>query len=137
MARVLSSDYLLEDVTMTEKKKLVVVVTAGLENERLAVAWTIANGAISTGLDVTMFLTSSAIDCVRKGAAEKVRLNPLDPPLGDMIRNLTSRGGRILVCPPCAEVRGYTADSLLEGIVITGSGAIHELLKQGAATLCF
>lgn len=122
---------------MTEKKKLVVVVTAGLESERLAVAWTIANGAISTGLDVTMFLTSSAIDCVRKGAADKVRLNPLDPPLGEMIRNLTSRGGRILVCPPCAEVRGYEASALLDGVTITGSGAIHELLKQGAASLCF
>lgn len=54
-----------------------------------------------------------------------------------MIKNLTSRGGRILVCPPCANVRGYTKDDLLDGVVVTGSGAIHELIKGGAATLCF
>jgi predicted peroxiredoxin len=120
-----------------EKRQLVVVIACGLEDERMSVAWSISNGAISTGLDVTVFLTSSAVDCVRKGAADKVHLNPLDPTVGEMIKNVTSRGGRILVCPPCAKVRGYTEDDLLPGVVITGSGAIHELIKKGAATLSF
>ena len=103
----------------------------------MSVAWSVSNGAISTGLEVTIFLTSSAVDCVRKGAADRVHLNPLDPTIGEMIRNVTSRGGRILVCPPCAKVRGYTEEDLLDGVVITGSGAMHELIKAGAATLCF
>jgi len=123
---------------VTENKKhLVVVITCGLEDEKMSVAWSVSNGAISTGLDVTVFLTSSAVDCVRKGAADRVHLNPLDPTVGDMIKNVTSRGGRILVCPPCAKVRGYTETDLLDGVIITGSGAIHELIKQGAATLSF
>ncbi|MEE8578098.1 MAG: DsrE family protein [candidate division Zixibacteria bacterium] len=122
---------------MSEKKKLVVVIACGLEDEKMSVAWSISNGAISTGLEVTVFLTSSAIDCVRKNAAEKVHLNPFDPTVGEMIKNLTSRGGKILVCPPCAEVRGYSEEDLLDGVVITGSGAIHELIKDGAATLSF
>lgn len=117
--------------------QLVVVIACGLEDEKMSVAWSISNGAISSGLEVTIFLTSSAVDCVRKGAADKVQLNPLDPPVGEMIQNLTSRGGRILVCPPCAKVRGYTEDDLLPGVVITGSGAIHELIKKGAGTLSF
>jgi len=119
------------------KKQLVVVIACGLEDERMSVAWSVSNGAISTGLDVTVFLTSSAVDCVRKGAADRVHLNPLDPTVGDMIKNVTSRGGRILVCPPCAKVRGYEEEDLLDGVVITGSGAIHQLIKDGAATLCF
>jgi len=122
---------------MTQKKHLVFVIACGLEDEKMSVAWSISNGAISSGLEVTVFLTSSAVDCVRKGAADKVRLNPLDPTVGDMIKNLTSRGGRILVCPPCAQVRGYTEADLLDGVVITGSGAIHSLIKEGAATLSF
>jgi hypothetical protein len=65
---------------MSEKKKqLVVVIACGLEDEKMSVAWSIANGGISTGLEVTVFLTSSAVDCVRKGAADRVHLNPLDP----------------------------------------------------------
>lgn len=120
-----------------DKKKLVVLIACGLEDERMSVAWSIANGGIKSGLDVTIFLTSSAVDCVRKGAADQVHLNPLDPTVGEMIQNLRSQGGSIFVCPPCAKVRGYTEKDLLDGVVVTGSGAIHELIKQGAATLSF
>jgi len=118
-------------------KQLVVVITCGLDDERMSVAWSISNGAISSGLDATVFLASSAVDCVRKGAADKVHLNPLDPPLGEMIQNFTSRGGKILACPPCSFVRGYSEEDLLDGVVLTGSGAIHALIKEGAATLSF
>ncbi len=82
-------------------------------------------------------LTSSAIDWVRKGGADHVHLNPFDPPIKDMIQKMIDAGSTILVCPPCAKVRGYEQDDLLDGVIITGSGAMHELIKQGAATLCF
>jgi len=122
---------------VSEKKKLVVVVTNGLDDERASVAWSVANGGINSGLDVSMFLTSSGVDWVRKGAAEAAHLNPFDPPMKDMIQKVIDSGGSIMVCPPCAKVRGYTENDLLDGVVITGSGAMHELIKQGAATLTF
>ena len=122
---------------MSEKKKLVIVVTVGLDDERCSVAWSVANGGLSSGLEVTMFLTSSAVDCVRKGAADLVHLNAVDPPLKEMMDNAISRGARILACPPCAKVRGYEQEDLLDGVILTGSGAMHELIKEGAATLCF
>lgn len=122
---------------MSEKRDLVILIACGLEDERMSVAWSVANGGINSGLNVTIFLTSSAVDCVRKGAADKVHLNPLDPTLGEMIDGVTSRGGKILVCPPCVNVRGYSEEDLLDGVVITGSGAMHELIKHGAATLSF
>jgi len=122
---------------MAEKKKLVIVITHGLDDERASVAWSIANGGINSGLDVTVFLTSAAVDWVRKGAADLVHLNPMDPPMKEMIQKVRDSGCTILVCPPCAKVRGYSQNDLLEGVIITGSGAMHELIKQGAATLSF
>ena len=122
---------------MEEKKKLVIVITHGFDDERASVAWSIANGGIKSGLDVSIFLTSSAVDWVRKGAAKAAHLNPLDPPMDEMIQNVIKNGCTIMVCPPCAKVRGYSEEDLLEGVVITGSGAMHELIKQGAATLSF
>ncbi len=53
---------------METSKKLVVVISHGLDNERSSVAWSIANGGINNGLDVSIFLVSSGIDWVRKGA---------------------------------------------------------------------
>ena len=74
---------------------------------------------------------------MRKGAAEVARLNPLDPPIGEMIGNLVSHGSRILVCPPCAKVRGYSEEDLVDGVTIAGAPAMLEVVKQGAATLSF
>ena len=122
---------------MEEKKKLVIVVTRGFDDERSSVAWSIANGGINTGLDVTMFLVSSGVDWVRKGAAEGAHLNPFDPPMSEMIQKVIDAGCKILVCPPCAKSRGYSEKDLIDGVIITGSGAMHELIKQGAATLSF
>jgi predicted peroxiredoxin len=122
---------------MSEKKKLVVLITRGLDDERSSVAWSIANGGINSGLDVTIFLTSSGIDWVRKGAADNVHLNPFDPPMKEMIDNVFQNGCKVLVCPPCAAVRNYKQEDLMEAVIITGSGAMHEEIKNGAATLCF
>jgi len=122
---------------MAEKKKLVILITRGLDDERSSVAWSIANGGIKSGLEVTVFLASAGVDWVRKGAADAAHLNPLDPPLKEMIMNVMASGSTIMVCPPCAEVRGYTQKDLIDGVVITGSLAMHEIIKQGAATLSF
>lgn len=122
---------------MAENNKLVVVITRGFDDERSSVAWSIANGGIKSDLEVTVFLVSSGVDWVRKGAADAAQLNPLDPPIKEMIKNVMASGSAIMVCPPCAQVRGYTEKDFLEGVVISGSGAMHELIKQGAVTLSF
>jgi len=122
---------------MADKQKIVIVISRGFDDERSSVAWSIANTSVASDLEVTVFLVAAGVDWVRKGAAEVARLNPLDPPMKDMIRNVMSSGGKILVCPPCAKVRGYTEDDLVEGVVIAGAPAMLEVVKQGASTLSF
>jgi len=122
---------------MTEKKKLVVIVTNGFNDERSSVAWSVANGGIGCDYEVTMFLVSSGVDWVRKGATTHARLNPLDPPIRDMVQTVIDAGGKILVCPPCAGVRGYTQDDLIDGVTLAGSASMLEVVKQGAATVTF
>ncbi|MGD8572092.1 MAG: DsrE family protein [Gammaproteobacteria bacterium] len=122
---------------MSEDKKLVVVVTHGFDNERSSVAWSVANGGIASGYEVTMFLVASGVDWVRKGATEHARLNPLDPPIGEFIQNVIEAGSTIMVCPPCAKVRGYQQEDFIDGVVLAGSTAMLEVVSQGAATLSF
>lgn len=87
------------NVTHKAKRKLVVVISRGLDDERASVAWSIANGGIKSGLDVSVFLVSSGVDWVRKGAADRARLNPLDPSVGTMIQSVVENGSAIGVCP--------------------------------------
>lgn len=122
---------------MSESKKLVVVVTRGCDDERSSVAWSVANGGIASGMEVHMFLVSAGVDWVRRGAAEHARLNPLDPPVKEMIQRVMDSGGRIMVCPPCAQVRGYEVENLLDGVELAGSVSMHTLILEGAATLSF
>lgn len=122
---------------MEETKKLVILITRGLDDERSSVAWSIANAGIASDLEVTVFLAASGVDWVRKGAADVAHLNPLDPTLKDMIGNLMSNGGNVLVCPPCAKVRGYSKNDLIDGVTVAGAPAMLEVVKQGAATLSF
>jgi len=122
---------------MSDKQKMVVIVTNGFNDERSSVAWSVANGGVGMGFEVTMFLVSSGVDWVRKGAAEVARPNPLDPPIRDMIRTVVENGGEILVCPPCAGVRGYDQDDLMDGVTLAGSASMLAVAKQGAVTLSF
>jgi predicted peroxiredoxin len=119
------------------QKKLVILITRGLDDERSSVAWSIANAGIASGLEVMVFLAASGVDWVRRGAAAVARLNPLDPTMKEMIENLLATGGRILVCPPCAKVRGYAEQDIIDGVTIAGAPGVLEMIKQDAAALCF
>jgi predicted peroxiredoxin len=46
-------------------------------------------------------------------------------------------GGQILVCPPCAKVRGYEDEDLIEGAQLAGSVAMLGVVSEGASTLTF
>ena len=116
--------------------KLVILVTRGIDSEMSSVAFTIANGAITAGLKVFVFLTSTAIDLVRKGGQRLTQVAPLEP-LGRLIEDFQKRGGVIWACPPCVQSRGYQQADLLDGVVIVGASAMHGEIKQGAATLSF
>jgi predicted peroxiredoxin len=122
---------------MEEKKKLVIVITRGVDDERSSVACSIANAGLASDFDVTVFLAASRVDWVRKGAADVAHLNPVDPPFKELIGNLMSNGGSIMVCPPCAKVRGYSKEDLIAGVTVAGAPAMLEIVKQGAATLSF
>lgn len=122
---------------MAEQKKLVVVISRGFDDERASVAWSIANGGIKSGLDVTIFLVSSGVDWARKGGGQGAHLNPFDPSMDEMIQTVMANGCTVMVCPPCGKARGLTEDDLMDGVIVTGSGAMHELIKEGAATLSF
>jgi predicted peroxiredoxin len=119
-----------------EARNLVVVVTHGIEHELSSAALTIACGGMTAGLKVSIFLTSSGVDIVRRRAADTTHVKPLDP-LADLIRDFLRRGGEIWACTPCVKSRGYGEGDLLEGVEIAGASKVHELLKTGAATLSF
>jgi predicted peroxiredoxin len=119
-----------------EPRDLVVMITHGIDDELSSVAFTIANGGMTAGLKVSVFLTSAGVDLARKRAIDTTQVEPLES-LKGLVEDFLARGGNLWACTPCAKARGYTEDDLIEGTVITGAGPMHELIKAGAATLTF
>ena len=117
-------------------RNLVVVITHGIDHELSSAGLTIALGGMTAGLKVSIFLTSSGVDIVRRRAADTTHVEPLEP-LSDMLTDFVRRGGNLWACTPCVKSRGYTADDLIDGVIITGASVMHELIVDGAATLSF
>ncbi len=119
-----------------ETTDLIIVMTKGIYDEVSSVGLTIANGALTSGKTVGLFLTSSAIDLVRKNGIEHTHVAPMDS-LKSLLEDFMARGGDVWACPPCTTARGYDQDSLVEGVVIHGASVIMERIAKGAATLSF
>ncbi|MHB0954241.1 MAG: DsrE family protein [Allorhizobium sp.] len=119
-----------------ETEKLVILMTRGIDSELSSVAFTLANGAITSGMRVFVFLTSAAVDLVRRKGHDMTHVPPLDP-LAQLIADFQNRGGTIWACPPCVTARGYGAGDLIEGVEIKGASAMFEQVRAGAATLSF
>ena len=117
-------------------RELVMVVTHGIDHELSSVALTIANGGLTAGLKVSIFLSSAGVDLARKGAIDMTEVRPLET-LGALVNDFLARGGTLWACTPCVKSRGYTEEDMIEGTVITGASPMHELIKEGAATLSF
>jgi len=117
-------------------RELVVLVTRGTDHELSSVAFTVACGAITSGMKVYAFLVSSGVDLVRRKAVDVTHVPPLDP-LKSLIDDFLKRGGTIWACPPCAKARSYTQEDLIDGVTMQGASAMHERLKAGAASLSF
>lgn len=83
--------------------KVVVLLTKGIDSEFSSVAFTIANGALTAGMTASVFLTSAAIDQVRKGGQKMTQLAPLES-LAELIEDFQARGGAIWACPPTSSL---------------------------------
>ena len=121
---------------MSTQQTLVVLITHGIDHELSSVALTIANGGMTAGLKVSIFLTSAGVDIARKRAADTTHVHPLEP-LAAMMQDFLKRGGTLWACTPCVKSRGYAQEDLVPGTVITGASPMHELIQAGAATLSF
>src|SRR6476660_10327138 len=96
-------------------RELVVLMTHGADHELSSVAFTIANGAMAAGLKVSVFLTSAAVDLVRKKNIDS------SVPLAALVADFLKRGGRLWACTPCVKARGYEQSDMIDGGEITGA----------------
>ncbi len=117
-------------------RSMVIMISHGIEDERSTIGLTIANGSITSGLNVAIFLTSNGVDLARKAAADTTHVHPFEP-LQSLLHDFLERGGMLWACAPCCKSRGYQQENLIDGSVITGASPMLAEIQGGAATLSF
>ena len=114
---------------------MVITITHGIEHELSLLGFTLANGGMTAGLKVSVFLMSNGVDLVRKRAADMTHAHPCEP-LAALIKDFLAQGGTIWARTLCVNARGYQQEDFLDGVIISGASVVHNLLKEGATLSC-
>lgn len=109
--------------------ELLVVGTCGMEDmNRATLAFLTAKAAKENKDDPTIFLAGEAVIFAKKGIAEQEALQGAGlAPFADVFEICQILKIPILVCKPCAEVRGIKEEDLVEGAKYSG---IYDLAKM-------
>jgi predicted peroxiredoxin len=117
------------------KQKLVVLIAHDANDDRSSVGFTIANAALSSGLEVAVFLTSNGVEISRDGSCDFTQVQPFKR-LDELIETFIQNGGLVWSCAPCFNHRGLRPEHTYQKMVVTGAGPLIEWVKAGASTLC-
>jgi predicted peroxiredoxin len=118
-------------------RKLLVKVTAGTDApERCAQAFTVAALAVTSGADVSLWLTGESAWFALPGRAADFVL-PHSAPLPDLLEVVLT-GGRLTLCTQCAARRGIQPTDVLPGITIAGAQVfVEEALTDDVQALIY
>lgn len=119
-----------------EKKKLVITIANGGNNELSTVGMTVANAAMSKGMDVAVFLTANGVELSIDGATDLTHVAPFKR-LEELIDAFLDAGGTMWACTPCFKHRGLKEEETHEKAIVTGAGPMLEWVASGASTLTF
>ena len=121
---------------MSNTKKLIVTLSVNSNDDVSTVAFTVANAAITKGMEVGIFLTSDAVELSREGACEFTHVLPFKK-LNELIESFTTNGGTLWVCSPCFNNHGLNPDGTVKGSIVVGAGPMLDWVIEGAQTLSF
>ena len=112
-----------------EGKKILVIQTHGVETPRRTYSPLFyAMAAAAMEMDVLVWFTMDGTSQLKKGAAEKVQLDPTsDVTLKTMLEQTMEAEVKLRVCQQSMALFDMTKEDLIEGVEILGATSIIDL----------
>jgi len=101
------------------------------------VAFVIANAALGSDKETTVFLSTDGVWAAVKGEAEKINEGAPFAPLKELIDKFLTNGGKIMVCAPCLKKRSISEDQLIAGATPVGGATLVEILCSGTPCVTY
>ena len=109
-------------------------LSTGSENpDKATVAFVVANAALASGKDVLVFLTVEAVRLGFVDGAKGIHAAGFAP-LEELLLTFGNGGGKVLVCTPCAKIRGLDESPLTVGGVLGGGAGLVDFMTSGEST---
>lgn len=113
------------------KPPVLVNMTSGLDDlHAISMGLGIARNAAEAGHDVLVFLNVHTPVIAAVDFDESLQYGGY-PPIKTMLANVLEAGAQVFVCDHCAEMCGVSSDSLIDGVTVSGHGAILDALTAG------
>ena len=111
----------------TDNDNYLFTITTFTNNDadRVATPPVLANSALANGKDVLIWLTMDGVELVKKGAAETLIPKSLAP-VSELLDNHIDNGGRIGICPPCAQTHGVSDENIIDSAELMGAVAMLD-----------
>ncbi len=93
--------------------------------DRIAVPLVLANAALAMGQDALLWLTLDGVKVARQGAMDTL-ISPSFSAINDLLTQFIEAGGKIGICPACANTHGVTKENVIENADWMGAAAVQE-----------
>ena len=120
-----------------DSSKVLINLSSGLEDqERVTVAFLVANAALEAGKTVGIWLTKEAVRLAVSGHAQGVACDGC-PPLSRLFEQFASGGGELLPCPVCVNARKIDAENFVAHAKLTGATPLWQWIGDGATVFSY
>ncbi len=115
--------------------RFVVTITHAADDpDKATVGMVIANAAVASGKEVLVFLSNEGVRLAASGFAAEIHQEGFAT-MTELLANFAAGGGTLLVCTPCAKVRGLDTQPMVEGAKLGGgAGLVEFMTAQGAVS---
>jgi predicted peroxiredoxin len=122
-----------------EGKKVLVIQTHGIDTPRRTYSPLFyAMAAASMDMDVLVWFTMDGTSQLKKGAAEKVKLDPKsDVTLRTMLERTKEEGVKLYVCQQSMTLFNMSEEDLIDGVEIMGAATIIDLTLGADVVMYF
>ena len=93
--------------------------------DRVATPLVLANSALVNGKDVLIWLTMEGVELAKKGAAKTLTSKSFAP-VSELLDTYIENGGRIGICPPCAQTHGLSDENKIDRAELMGAVAMLD-----------
>lgn len=111
--------------TQNDNYLFTVTTFTNQDADRVATPLVLANSALANGKDVLIWLTMEGVELAKKGAAKTLTPKSFAP-VSELLDTYIENGGRIGICPPCAQTHGLSDENKIDRAELMGAVAMLD-----------